>query len=48
MVFSNSLWESNREPGSTAKSWNDLTEAQRTAAGVLGYNKKKVGYLGIV
>jgi len=35
------LWESNREPGSTAKSWNDLTETQRTAAGVLGYNKKK-------
>jgi len=35
------MWESNREPDSTKKSWKDLTEAERTAAVFLGYNEKK-------
>jgi hypothetical protein len=41
------MWESNREPDTADKSWNDLTAAEQTAAGVLGYNKKKVSALHI-
>lgn len=46
--FSCSTWESNTEPSSTQKSWNDLTEAERSAAGVLGFNKKKVSNLDTI
>ena len=37
-----SMWESDGEPDTTKKSWDELSGAERTAAGVLGYNKKKV------
>ena len=47
-LFFNSMWESNREPDTNDKSWNDLTAAERTAAGVLGYNTKKVSAVRIV
>ena len=36
------------EPESNEKNWNDLTEAEQTAAGILGYNKNKVSVLSIV
>jgi hypothetical protein len=36
------MWETKTLPDSFRKSWKDLTEAERAAAGVLGYNKKKV------
>ena len=36
------MWESDKEPDSTKKNWNELKEEERIAAEMLGYNKKKV------
>lgn len=43
--FCNSIWESNIEPSSAKKTWDELTEAERAAAVVLGYSEKKVNNL---
>jgi len=37
--YDKAKWDSDAETAATNKSWNELTEAEQKAAGVMGYDK---------
>lgn len=40
--YNKQLWESNEEPASNKKSWDELTPAEQSAAAAFGYSRRKV------